>query len=360
MMAAVMDAATQSDPVRSYEVARRRLFFAFALLVLVTAVGSGGYWYLSQSLGQGSWTVEDCIYMTAITITTVGYGEVLDLSLVPFAREWTLLLLTFGISANLYVVSAITSFFVESDFNNVRRFKRDRKRMKQISNHYIVCGVGRTGEHVINELLAVGESVVAIDERLEKLEALRESGVLILHGDATEDETLVEAGIHRARGIVSTLDDDKTNLFVVVSARQTNAKLRIVTKAVGPSTAAKLRRAGADAVVTPTKIGGMRLASELIRPHVVRFLDEMLRDKEASLRIEEATVGPGGDVVGMSLADANLRQRAGVLVMAVRQADGAVVHVPPPNLLIEPGQTLIAIGTREHIDELRATVGHRA
>ena len=128
---------------------------------------------------------------------------------------------------------------------------------------------------------------------------------------------------------------------------------------MGPTTAAKLRRAGADAVVTPTQIGGMRLASELLRPHVVRFLDEMLRDKDAALRIEEATVGPGGEVVGMSLAQANLRKRAGVLVMAVRVPDGSVVHVPPPELTLEPGQTLIAIGTRENIDVLRATVGHR-
>lgn len=355
-MATRMDASKQSDPVRSYEAARRRLFFAFGLLVLVTAVGSGGYWYLGRPVG---WTVEDCVYMTAITITTVGYGEVLALTEVPFAREWTLLLLTFGISANLYVVSAITSFFVESDFNNVRRFKRDKKRMKQIDNHYIVCGVGRTGQHVINELLAVGESVVAIDEHAEKLEVLRDRGVLILHGDATDDATLLEAGINRARGIVSALDDDKTNLFVVVSARQTNPSLRIVTKAVGPTTAAKLRRAGADAVVTPTQIGGMRLASELLRPHVVRFLDEMLRDKDAALRIEEATVGPGGEVAGMTLAQANLRQRAGVLVMAVRKPGGDVIHVPPPELTIEAGQTLIAIGTRENIDQLRSTVGHR-
>lgn len=353
-----MDASTQNDPVRSYEAARRRLFFALALLVTVTAVGSGGYWYLGQLVG-GAWSLKDCIYMTAITITTVGYGEVIDLEKVQFAREWTLLLLTFGISANLYVVSAITSFFVESDFNNVRRFKRDRKRMKEISNHYIVCGVGRTGLHVIDELLAVGESVLAIDERPDHLEQLRDRGVLMLHGDATEDETLIKAGIHRAKGIVSALDDDKTNLFVVVSARQTNPKLRIVTKAVGTTTAAKLRRAGADAVVTPAKIGGMRLASELLRPHVVRFLDEMLRDKEARLRIEEANVGPSGDVVGLSLSKADLQRRAGVLVMAVRQSDGDVVHVPPPELVIEPGQTLIAIGTPENIEQLRATVGHR-
>ncbi len=360
MTTVCMEASTQSDPVRSYEAARRRLFFAFGLLVTVIAVGSGGYWYLGDRAVAGMWSLEDCVYMTAITITTVGYGEVLDLESVSFAREWTLLLLTFGISANLYVVSAITSFFVESDFNNVRRSKRDRKIMKQISNHYIVCGVGRTGQHVLNELLAVGEPVVAIDERLDKIEALRERGVLVHHGDATDDETLTEAGIHRARGIVSTLDDDKTNLFVVVTARQTNPKLRIVTKAVGPSTAAKLRRAGADAVVTPTQIGGMRLASELLRPHVVRFLDEMLRDKEAGLRIEEATVGPSGDVVGLTLARADLRKRAGVLIMAVRQADGDVVHVPPSDLVIEPGQTLIAIGKPEDIDALRATVGHRA
>ncbi|MEM6291707.1 MAG: potassium channel protein [Myxococcota bacterium] len=354
-----MDPSGQIDPVRSYEAARRRLFFAMGVLVLVIAVGSAGYWYVGHRAEPGMWSLADCIYMTAITITTVGFEEVLDLDHVPWGREWTLLLLTFGISANLYVVSAITSFFVESDFNNVRRFKRDNKRMQEISNHYIVCGVGRTGLHVINELLAVGESVVAIDERLDVLDELRERGVLVLHGDATDDEILSKAGIQRARGVVATLDDDKTNMFVVVSARQTNAKLRIVTKAVGPSAANKLRRAGADAVVAPTMIGGMRLASELLRPHVVRFLDEMLRDKEARLRIEEATVGPGGDVVGMTLGSANFRERAGVLVMAVRQPDGDVVHVPPPDLAIEPGQTLIAIGTPEHIDELRATVGHR-
>ncbi len=354
-----MDPASQKDPVRSYEAARRRLFFALGLLVLVTAVGSGGYWYLGNSTQPGMWPLTDCIYMTAITITTVGFEEVLELDQVSGGRGWTLVLLTFGISANLYVVSAITSFFVESDFNNVRRFKRDRKRMEQISNHYIVCGVGRTGTHVINELLAVGESVVAVDEQADLLEELRDRGVLLLHGDATDDETLARAGIARAKGVVSTLDDDKTNMFVVVSARQTNPKLRIVTKAVGNSAVQKLRRAGADAVVTPTHIGGMRLASELLRPHVVRFLDEMLRDKQARLRIEEATVGASGSVVGKELRDANLREAAGVLVVAVRQPEGEVSYVPPPDLTIEPGQTLIAIGAPEQIERLRSIVGHR-
>lgn len=354
-----MEVSKQFDPVRSYEAARKRLFFALGLLIAVIAIGSGGYWYLGHSTQPGMWSLGDCMYMTAITITTVGYGEVLDLSLVSGGREWTLLLLTFGISANLYVVSAITSFFVESDFNNVRKVKRDNKRMEQISNHYIVCGVGRTGRHVIGELLAVGESVVAIDEHAEDLEELRQRNVLLLHGDATEDEILMRAGIERARGLVATLDDDKTNMFVVVSARQTNPNLRIVTKAVGASAVQKLRRAGADAVVTPTQIGGMRLASELLRPHVVRFLDEMLRDKEARLRIEEATVGPAGEVVGKALRDADIQVRSGVLIVAVRAADGDVIYVPPPDLVIEPGQVLIGIGAPEQIEKLRDIAGCR-
>lgn len=349
----------RNDPVASYMVARKRMFLALVLLLVVLGIGSAGYWYLGWRHEPGHWPVSDCIYMTAITITTVGFEEVLDLNAVAGGRSWTLGLLVFGISANLYVVSAITSFFVESDFTNVRRYRRLQREMDQISNHYIVCGVGRTGSKVANELLAVGEGVVAVDEREGMLAELHERGILTLPGDATDDEVLERAGIKRARGVVATLDDDKTNMFVVVTARQTNPKLRIVAKAVSATAAAKLRRAGADAVVSPTQIGGMRMASELLRPHVVRFLDDMLRDKEAGLRIEEATVGPSGRAVGETLRSANFRENAGVLILAVRDSDGSVTHVPPSDLLIAPGQTLIAIGKPEQIVALRTSVGHR-
>ncbi|MBK6916638.1 MAG: potassium channel protein [Deltaproteobacteria bacterium] len=341
----------------AYAAARRRVAWALVVLVLVVAVGAAGYWYIGWLQSPGLWRLRDCVYMTVITITTVGYGEILDFQAIHGGREWTQLLLVFGVAADLYVVSTITSFFVESDFVNIRRWRKLERRMHDISNHYIVCGIGRTGIHVVNELVAVGHDVVAVDGDEAVLEELRERGILTVHGDATDDDVLDRAGLRRAKGVVATLDDDKTNMFVVVSARQTNPKLRIVVKALSPSAAEKLRRAGADAVVTPNFIGGMRIASELLRPHVVRFLDEMLRDKDARLRIEEATITAAGSLADKTLRAANLRESAGVLVLAVRSADGGVNYVPPSDLELRVGQTLIAIGRPDEIAALRRLAG---
>jgi voltage-gated potassium channel len=349
---------SRSSPFDAYTAARRRVVWALAVLVLVVTVGAVGYWYIGYVQRPGVWSFDDCVYMTVITITTVGFGEILDFSIIGGGREWTQLLLVFGVAADLYVVSTITSFFVEADFADIRRWRRLEKRMHDISNHYIVCGVGRTGIHVVNELVAVGESVVAVDANAALLDELRARDILTVVGDATEDEVLERAGIHRAKGVVATLDDDKTNMFVVVSARQSNPRLRIVVKAVSPTAAEKLRRAGADSVVAPNFIGGMRIASELLRPHVVRFLDEMLRDKEARLRIEEANVGAGAPLVGKTLREANLREAAGVLILAVRSQDGGVSYVPPSELRLAAGQTLIAIGRPDEIARLRDLVAH--
>ena len=347
------------SPFEAYATARRRVIWALGVLVLVVGVGAVGYWYIGYFQRPGTWPLRDCIYMTVITITTVGFGEILDFKTIEGGREWTQLLLVFGVAADLYVVSTITSFFVEADFADIRRWKKLERRMQEISNHYIVCGVGRTGIHVINELVAVGEVVVAVDTNEQLLEELRARNILTVIGDATDDEVLDRAGLSRAKGVVATLDDDKTNMFVVVSARQTNPRLRIVVKAVSPSAAEKLRRAGADSVVAPNFIGGMRIASELLRPHVVRFLDEMLRDKEARLRIEEATVGSDAPLIGKTLREANLREAAGVLILAVRLGDGEVSYVPPPDLRLDAGQTLIAIGRPAEIAKLRHLVAHR-
>jgi len=334
------------------------VIWALLLLVLVVGVGAVGYWYIGWIQRPDTWSFNDCVYMTVITITTVGFGEVLDFNTIRGGREWTQVLLVFGVAADLYVVSTITSFFVEADFADIRRWQKLEKRMHDISNHYIVCGVGRTGIHVIDELVAVGEAVVAVDANDSVLDELRSRGVLAVTGDATEDDVLERAGLRRAKGVVATLDDDKTNMFVVVTARQINPRARIVVKAVSPSAAEKLRRAGADSVVAPNFIGGMRIASELLRPHVVRFLDEMLRDKEARLRIEEATVGGDAILVGKTLREANLRETAGVEVLAIRSPDGQVAYVPDLDTRIAAAQTIIALGRPDQIAKLRDLVGH--
>lgn len=347
------------SPLAAYAAARRRMIGAFALLVLVVAFGAFGYWYIGYVQLPGVWSFEDCIYMTVITISTVGFGEILDFRSIEGGREWTLVLLVFGVAADLYVLSTITSFFVEADFGNVRRWRKLERRMNDIANHHIVCGVGRTGIHVVNELVAVGAEVLVIDQEEQLLAELGERGILSVCGDATDDEVLERAGLRRAKGLVATLADDKTNMFVVVTARQTCPSLRIVSKALSPAAADKLKRAGADAVVTPAFIGGMRIASELVRPTVVRFLDEMLRDKDARLRIEESTLGATSELCSMTMRAANLRESTGVLVLAVRSPDGAVTYVPPVDLKLEAGLTLIAIGTPDQIASLRALAHHR-
>ncbi|MCB9569816.1 MAG: NAD-binding protein [Myxococcales bacterium] len=263
-----------------YRLARRRVILAGVVSFLVLTLGALGYWYLGYRHQPGLWSFFECVYMTAITVTTVGFGEVIDVATIPGGREWTMILLLFGISANLYVISSITSFFVEGDFAQIRVYSRLQRRMKKLQNHYIVCGCGSTGSHVISELLTIGEAVVAIDTDEHALEHVEHARVIPIVGDATEDEILEAAGIGRAKGVVATLDDDKTNMFVVVTARQNNHSARIVAKAIHASAIQKLKRAGADAVVSPNMIGGMRIASELVRPHVVRFLDDMLREAQ--------------------------------------------------------------------------------
>jgi voltage-gated potassium channel len=345
---------TWGSPLAAFAAARRRVIGALVLLAMVVAVGAFGYWYIGHVQQPGVWSFEDCVYMTVITISTVGFNEILDFSAMEGGREWTLVLLVFGVAADLYVISTITSFFVEADFGNVRRWRKLELRMKHIDNHTIVCGVGRTGMHVVNELVTVGVEVLVIDHDEVVLAELAARDILTVRGDATDDEVLERAGLRRAKALVATLDDDKTNMFVVVTARQASAKLRIVAKAMSPASADKLRRAGADAVVTPAFIGAMRIASEIVRPTVVRFLDEMLRDKEARLRIEEATIGDGSDLCTATLADANLREGVGVLVLAVRSPDGGLAYVPSADLRLQVGHTVIALGTPDQIAALRA------
>lgn len=353
-----MDRRILAD-IEGYRLARRRVVRAALVSILVLGLGALGYWYLGLRHQPGLWSVADCVYMTAITVTTVGFAETIDVASVAGGREWTMLLLLFGISANLYVISSITSFFVGGDYAQIRGYTRDQRRMKKIQNHHVICGVGSTGAHVLAELLAVGEAVVVIDQSEEALAHVADPRVITICGDATDDEVLARAAIARAKGIVATLDDDKTNLYVVLTARQLSAKARIVAKAVSPAAAAKLRRAGADAVVSPNLIGGMRIASELVRPHVVKFLDDMLRDRGAGLRIEEAQVQDGGSLVGRTLRGADVRGATGALILAVRMSDGTVEHAPQSDLRFEPGQLLIAIGTGEQIRKLRELAGDR-
>lgn len=334
----------------------KRLLVGFLVLVGVVWGGATGYWWI----GDGRWSFHDCLYMTVITLTTVGYGETLEgMDKVQYARDFTMVLLLFGTGAIVYFASTITAFIVEGDLKNVLFASRMKKRMKRMKDHVVVCGAGSTGRNVIEEMLKVGIPVIAIDVDEHELREIADdypkAEFTYLVGDATDDEVMEAANLATARGLVAALSSDKDNLYLVVSARQGNPGLRIVARCAEVSHVEKLKRSGADAVVSPNFIGGMRMVSEMIRPAVVRFLDDMLRDKRAAFRIEEVKLGQKAGELGGTLREARIRERFGMTVLAVSASDtSAWTYNPDAGIAIGPGMTLVVLGSAEQVAKLRA------
>lgn len=334
---------------------RNRLLAGFAALAVVILGGTIGY----QLIGHGHWTFAECIYMTVITVTTVGYGEVLPgMDQMPGARWFTIVLLVFGTGVLVYFASTITAFIVEGDLTNLLKSKRLLKRIQRMKNHTIVCGAGSTGGHIIEELLSSHMAVIAIDtdeSRLQELAAKypnEEFSYLV--GDATDDDILDQAALSSSTGLVAALSSDKDNLYLVVSVRQQNPKARIIARCSELSHVDKLKRAGADSVVSPNHIGGMRMVSELLRPAVVRFLDEMLRDKRATFRIDEVRISDG-ELAGKSLREAQIRERFGMTVLAIKPADDKPwSYNPDAGERLSPGMTLVVLGSPDQVKSLRA------
>ena len=332
-----------------------RLWIGFVLVVGIITVGSLGFHFIGQASGM-KWSWWDCIYMTVITVSTVGYGEVLPIQDVAGARVFTIFLILFGMGMLLYFASAVVALVVEF---NVKEVLNRRKRLKAISSmrdHIIVCGAGTTGIHVIEELIATKTPFIVVDADVDRVDYLishLDSKFLHVIGDATEDDILLEAGIERAQGIVTALSSDKDNLFVTITARQMNSELRIIARSREVSSAGKMKRAGADSVVSPNLIGGLRMVSEMIRPEVTQFLDLMLRDKEKTLRIEEAIVPEGSPVVGRQLSDTEIRKITQLLVVAIRTPRGDYHYNPGPGFVLEAGSTLIVLGEMKEVLNLR-------
>jgi voltage-gated potassium channel len=333
----------------------KRLFTGFVAIMVIVFGGGLGYWLI----GEGRWAFGDCLYMTVITITTVGYAEVLTgMDHVEYARAFTVVLLMFGTGSIVYFASTVTAFIIEGDLRNVLFASRLKKRIKRMKDHVIVCGAGSTGRNVIEELLTTGMAVVAIDTRESELKDIAEkfpkAAYSYIVGDATDDEVMAQCNLSAARGLVAALSSDKDNLYLTVSARQTSPTTRIVARCAELSHVEKIRRSGADAVVSPNFIGGMRMVSELMRPAVVRFLDDMLRDKRAVFRIEEVLLGNGALALGSTLRDAKIRERFGMTVLAMQAKDGAPwTYNPDANEPLSVGMTLVVLGSPEQVSALR-------
>ncbi len=338
----------------------RRLAVAAAALLILVTVGATGYYVL----GDGRWTFGECLYMTVITLSTVGFGELSRMSDVPGARGLTIALIAGGIGTLAYVQANVTALLVEGAIGHAIRRNRMRKKIEALSGHIVVAGSGSTGRHVIEELIATKTPFVVIDrnrEHVDRLSAILMDGdMLYVHGDATEDHILLEAGIQRAAGVVAALTHDKDNLYVTLSARSLNANARIVSKVTEDEAAPKMLKAGATSVVSPTQIGGRRMASELIRPEVNEFLDQMLRDTEKALRLEEVAVPKGSPWVNHMLREAPIRKETNLLVIAVRLPSREFLYNPEPDFVLDEGMTLVVMGEPDGVKKLRTMMSATA
>lgn len=329
--------------------------FAGALLALfaLTVLGTVGYMIIE------GWALADAVYMSAITLTAVGYEEVHPLS--PMGRHFTMLLLLGGITWMGIWFAFLTSFIVELDLQNVFRERRVMKEIAGISDHVIVCGAGRTGRQVAEELTAMGQPFVVIERdpgRVERFYDFDPDG-LVLHADATVDQALEDAGIDRAKGLVASLSADTDNLFVCLSARDLNPDLVIVARAYEEETMPKMYRAGANHVVSPNVSSALRMASVMLRPTVLSFLDVATRSPEFSLRFEEAPVTEDSSLAGLQLKEARIPEKTGLIVIAVRKADSEgsrFVFNPVAETRLEPGDVLVVLGEDDQVRDLRAYV----
>ncbi len=333
---------------------KNQILLAMLLIVLVMLFGTVGYQVIAG--GQASWV--DCAYMTMITIASVGYGEVIDMSNNPAGRTFTMVLILAGIGGYLYFTSSLTAVLVEGDLLKTFRRQKMIKSINKLNQHYILCGSGETGIHILREFLETERPLVVIEANPHRLEVLQQEIIndhfYWLEVDATTDEILLLAGIERAAGLISCVSEDKENLLITLYARQLNDKLRIVARCKESKMLDKLRKSGADAVISPNLIGGMRMASEMVRPAVVNFLDIMLRDKDKNLRIEEIDIPHNSRANGKKLGDLDFWSHAGLFPIAIQDKNGKWIYNPTPHATLEAGSTIVIIGNSEQRQKVEA------
>lgn len=317
-----------------------RLQRAVAMVIAVGIVGVIGYWLFGMSL-------TDATYQTVTTITTVGFRELQDFN---NAEQWfTIAIIITGVSTVLYTFTLTVQLVVEGELGNFFGRRMMDREINKMSGHTIVCGWGRVGRAVADDLAGAGHSVVVVDIDSERVTDVPYPTVV---GDATLDSTLRAAGIDRARALIAALEGDAENLFVTLSARAIVPDLFIVARARQDESVPKLANAGADRVVNPQELGAARMASFVARPNVAEFVDVVMHERSLEFRMQEFDVPDGSALAGQTLREADLRKRAGVLILALRRVDGTFSTNPDPDIVIEPHQVLIAVGTDTDFDRL--------
>lgn len=330
----------------------RRFAVIFILLTGALSVGTVGF-----RIVEG-WPWFDCFYMTLVTITTVGYAEIHELS--DSGRYFASFLMLTGVMVLLIGVGLLTDAVLQLELADYFGRRRQKKMLGKLKNHYIVCGGGRVGQSVIREFVEDKAHVVLIDLDPANTEWAQEHGVAVIHENASADETLRQAGIERAVGLVACIGSDVQNVFVTLSARVLNPNLRIAARATDDEAAEKLRRAGATTVFTPYSYIGQRLAHALLRPHVTNLLDMAGAGRDGrgvDLEMRQVSITDGSQLAGKSIVEAGVRAEYGVIVLAVIKVGESMVFNPDPNTTLDPGDMIVVMGEREQTERLDNEVG---
>jgi voltage-gated potassium channel len=314
-------------------------------LFIILFIGTGGYWYISG----GKHSFIDCLYMTVITILTIGFTEVITLN--ETGRIFTIFIAFTGIGTATYIISTFTAMIVEGQLKETFKIRKMEKQVKQLEDHYIVCGAGRVGSAIINELFETNRKFVVIDKSNELIDEMTENypGLLLINGDADHEDILEKAGVKNAKGIFASTGDDNQNLVISLTAKYLNSNIRVVARCLEAANQAKMKKAGADSVITENYIAGMRMASEMIRPTVVTFLDKMLGNRDKNLRVEEVQVNEKHH--GKKIVELELDKFPNTLILAIASGDDWV-YSPKGEHKIESGCRIVVITTPDERSKL--------
>jgi len=332
------------NPTRNLRIS---IFFLFSLLF----IGTGGYVTIE------GWSIIDALYMTVITVSTVGFREVFRLS--PAGQLFTIALIIFGVSFIAYAASSMVQFMVEGQLRSILGRRKLEKKISKLKNHYIICGYGRIGTHICRELEAKPVPFVVVEKEPGKVERLSREGTLFVDGDATLDETLVKAGIRNAKGLVTAVTSDTENVYITLTARGLNPDMFILARASEEASETKLKRAGASKVISPYVMGAARMAQAILRPSVLDFIEIATAGKNYELQIEESRVAADSALVGKSLISSGIRKDLGIIIVGIKKDDGQMLFNPASETVIDAGDVLITLGEPAAILNLEVIASSR-
>lgn len=322
----------------------KHLITGIIIALCIVLFGTVGYILIE------GWEFLDALYMTIITISTVGFSEVHHIS--KAGRLFTIVLVFFGVGFTLYIAAAVVQFMVEGRIRIILGRRRLEKKIDRMKNHYIVCGYGRIGRVLCKNLKRKPLDLVVVEKNPELTSVMDADGVLYISGDAADEENLIRAGIKRAKGLVAVLASDADNVFLVLTARQLDPDLLIIARASQEESKSKLRAAGANTVESPYDMGAASMAHRIIRPTVTSFLALAFAHKRKDIQMEEIPVSASSDLVNVMLKDTGIRQKYNLIIIAIKKQDNSMLFNPSFEATIEVGDTVIAVGEEANLQKL--------